>query len=234
MNILYVIFLGIVLLYDNFSVLSKQKLTEEGKIVFKLDELNGVCTSELSSYDSILIYFQNNKTLLECNRAIPHYNETGEIQQEFKQTSFILKEANQAHRWQVPKLSYQKEAALSYKMNNISPIAKLVFTKETKKIAGYLCKKVIIEHKVSDIKGQNSAIKFLKQLDEKSNLQLLPIPYKTTLYYTDKLPKHLSLFQYANLNGCILEHIGVDGLHILATSIKFQQLSDSLFIVPKE
>lgn len=223
----------------NLSNVTQHTKNNEGLIIFGLEELNGVCTSQLSLYDSIVIYFKKSKALWECNRSIPMINPTdGSIISEQRETSFKLFTNTKYCSWKHPRYPYVKEP---YHCDTPSPqTAKLIFTKETKMIAGFLCKKVLIQHKISDIKGQNSAIQWELNLAKTmpqlggTNLKILPIPYQTALYYTDQLPKHISLFEYTNLNGCILEHTGVDGLHVIAKKIEFSAQKDTIFALPQK
>lgn len=216
---------------------------EEGYIVYDLKEGNGIITNSYILFSNTTFYFHGDTVKEEMRREIPTYR-NGEQIEGVNETSIRMSyPSNQNFIWEESSEIYDTTSSLPktiHKMKfSLPQIAKITFTTETKVIQGFVCKKAIIEHKISDIKGQNSAIahrkrnmKKLSQFGIKDDIELLPIPYKTELFYTEALPAHASPFQYANIKGCILEYTHVDGLHILASYISTSPNPPHLFRLP--
>ncbi len=187
-----------------FATFFAQK-TFEGTIKYKI-EYNEI-PDEMAGYESMLakemiIKIKGNKSRTEQSTAMG--------------TSVNIADGNKKTVTTLMNMMGNKIAIVMTeeevnKKNNTKTTSKITYTSETKKIAGYNCKKAIVPASNDDD--------------------------KMTIYYTDKInpPKIGEI--YKGLKGFPLQYEMKDqGLEmtVTATEIKKEKVADSEFIVPKD
>jgi GLPGLI family protein len=168
---------------------------------------------ESSLPQNMTIYFKNNQNRIEMNTPM---GSTCIISDNTKKEISVLMDmmSQKIAIKQTQSEIIKKEAEL--KKSGKMPVFKIVESKETKEIAGYKCKKAIVEYILEGKKEQ------------------------MTCYYTDLLPQINTGTDNLALNeikGFLMEYnINQSGIQmkIVATEIKPEKIDDKLFSIPSD